>query len=98
MAGRGIDIGPDDFVNLSANADLDLDAGTKYTIRNKSDYRLWLLEHQGAGVPQKDSAETLRQRDFVEPWKPAIVSYASNSVLYAWYTNKYGGTISMVEV
>ena len=97
MASAGIEL-QNALVEISANTELAMTAGVKYTLQNKSDYRLWLLEHEGGGVPRIDSASTIRRRIFVEGWGDAIVSFAAGNSLYAWYHEGQDGVIAMVEV
>ena len=96
MASRGIDIGVD-LVNLATDADLDLSEATNYSLQNKSDYRLWLYEYDGAGTPVKGSSVTRKARSFVEAWDSAIINIASGNSFFAWYDGDDGGTISVVE-
>ena len=62
--GRPLDI--DDFVDIAADTGLALSASTSYTLQNKSDFRLWLMEYAGGGTPLKNSAATVQDRIFVE--------------------------------
>ena len=99
MASRGIKIAPSFYANLSTDTDLDLKAGVKYTIRNKSASRLYLIEILATEVGfELTSEEADIRRDFVDAWETAIVSFTADSILRAWYDNVDGGTISMVEV
>ena len=93
--GRGFDA--DDFVDISTDTDLALTAGTNYTLQNKSDFRLWLMEFGGSETPTKNSATTVQNRLFVEGWDSAIISYTSGNKLYAWYEDEQTGAIALVE-
>lgn len=97
MANIGRDLDSDDFVDISTDATLDMSSGTNYTLQNKSNYHLWLMEYEGSGTPSKNSAATIRNRIFVRGWDSAIVSYASGNKLYAWYEDGEDGTIAIVE-
>ena len=97
MANVGIDLGKSDFVDIAADAGLALAAGTAYSLQNKSDFRLWLLDYEGAGVPTRDSATTIRRRVFVEPGKDATISFVAGSKFYAWYDEGLSGTLVLIE-
>ena len=96
MASRGTPV-TDELKELSALASLALEADTDYTLQNKSDHRLFILLHDGAGVPAADSAATIERRHVIEGWDTREVSFSEDEKLFAYYNPGFEGVVSLVE-